>query len=215
MDKTAGEVPMKKDKEFTRNLGFCEPTLVERFGEDKAEAILQEAARLYDELRPSIPSFKSAGNRLLFKMMVFVLPLYRALVQETSKDEAFNITRECFFKSLDAGFQTSRVLRTVHRTPFLLRMFRRWFIRNINTADEPDGWKYSKLTFGKGFLYGFSVERCGIHTFFNQQGAPELVQIMCEGDHYVMKYFPKGVCLTRKQTIAEGAESCDFHYDFE
>lgn len=206
---------MKTDKEFSRNLGFCEAVLVERFGEEKAEEILQEAADLYDELRPNIPRFKSAGNRLLFKMMVFVLPVYRALLQETSKDEAFSITRECFFESLDAGFQTSRVLSTIHRTPFLLRSFRWWFIRNVNTADEPEGWKYEKLVFGKGALYSFSVERCGIYTFFKKQGVPELVRIMCEGDHYVMKYFPRGVRLTRTQTIAECAESCDFHYGFE
>jgi hypothetical protein len=206
---------MKEDKEFSQNLGFCKPVLVERFGEEAAQAILQETADLYDELKPSIPSFESAGNRLLFKMMVFVLPLYRALLQERSKDEALGITRECFFRSLDAGFQASWVLRTIHRTPSLLRVFRRWFISNVNTADEPDGWKYDKLTLGKGLLYAFSVERCGIHTFFKKQGVPELVRIVCEGDHYVMKYFPKGVRLTRTQTIAECAESCDFHYGFE
>ena len=206
---------MKKDKEFSRNLGFGKPVLVERFGEEKAEAILQEAADLYDQLKPNIPSFKSAGNRMLFKMMLFVLPLYRALLQDTSKDEALSITRECFFKALDGGFQASWILRTVHRTPFLIRLFRRWFIRNINTADEPEGWKYEKLTFGKGSLYSFSVERCGIHTFFKKQGAPELVQMICEGDYYIIKYFPEGVRLTRTQTIAECAEFCDFYYGLE
>lgn len=206
---------MHMDKEFLQNLNLGKPALVEHFGGKKAEAILQKAKGFYNLLKPDIPNFKSAGNRMLFKMMFYILPLYKALLQEATKDQALDITRECFFKVLDSEFNSSWILRKVHSSPFLIRLLRRWIIRNINSTDEPEGWKYEKLTFGKSHLYGFTVKRCGICTFFTKMEMPELVPMICEGDYYIMKYFPKGVQLKRTQTIAEGAESCDFYYGFE
>jgi hypothetical protein len=62
----------------------------------------------------------------------------------------------------------------------------------------------------------YNVKRCRFAEFFKELGEPELGKIlMCDFDYYVAEIGEPTVELTRKQTIMEGADSCDFRYRFK
>ena len=83
----------------------------------------------------------------------------------------------------------------------------------MTKLNDPNGWVYEFLPTEKGHLIDFNVKRCGMHKFLSEHGAPELTQLLCKCDYYMAENFlPKGVKLIRTQTIAEGAEYCDFRY---
>jgi hypothetical protein len=63
---------------------------------------------------------------------------------------------------------------------------------------------------GETFDYGLDVTECGICTLYHAQGADELAPYMCLSDYVVSCTFDRG--LVRHETIAEGAEVCDFRY---
>jgi hypothetical protein len=63
---------------------------------------------------------------------------------------------------------------------------------------------------GEAFDYGIDITECGICKFYAAQGAIELAPYMCLSDYVVSDAFDRG--LVRYETLAEGAELCDFRY---
>ncbi len=59
----------------------------------------------------------------------------------------------------------------------------------------------------------FDVTVCPLADYFKDQGVPELtVHAACNPDYCMAREF--GVDLVRSQTIADGAEYCDFRWKF-
>lgn len=145
-------------------------------------------------------------------MTFFIYPIYKSLLNITFKDEALCIVKACSFKVLDSTFSSSWILRKIHSSPTFIRLLRRWIIRNVNSANEKPGWKYADYIADSSTLYEFKVIKCGIYNLFKKLGTPELTPIICELDHYILKYYPENVELVRAKTIAEGAKYCQFHF---
>ena len=200
------------NRKYQKNLKFCQLVLVEKYGEEKSMLIIAQAKEIYLGLQKDIPYFQSKANQKLFDMTFFVYPIYKALLSFTSKAEALPIVKQCSIKALDGEFSSSWLLRTLHRSPFLIRLLRKWIIGNVNRANETAGWGYDKYLVGPSILYEFKITQCGIHRLFSKLGAPELVPVICELDHYILKFYPKGVELERAKTIAEGANYCQFSF---
>ena len=53
--------------------------------------------------------------------------------------------------------------------------------------------------------------KCGLTDWFQDQGAPEIAPIACEGDHIQFALW-KGLKFERTQTIASGAPICDMRF---
>ena len=60
------------------------------------------------------------------------------------------------------------------------------------------------------FDYGLDITECGICKLYAAYGVEKLSRYMCLSDYVISKAFNRG--LVRYNTIAEGAEKCDFRY---
>jgi len=198
------------NKKFQRNLEFSKPVLSTQFGNKKTRLIVAEAEVIYFNLQDELPNFQSVVNQKLFEMTFFVYPLYKSLLKITSEKDALSIVKQCSVKVLDGEFTSSWLLRKIHKSSFLIRLLRKWIIGNVNKANDGSGWKYADYIVKPDTLYSFKVTKCGIHGLFKTLAVPELVPVVCELDHYILKYYPKDVQLARAKTIAEGAAYCQF-----
>jgi len=64
--------------------------------------------------------------------------------------------------------------------------------------------------------YDFNVTRCRYAEMYRVLGAPDLgLLLSCNRDYSLIEGFNPEIRLTRRRTIMEGAESCDFRYQLE
>lgn len=88
-----------------------------------------------------------------------------------------------------------------------------FFNKKINKQAHPQGFVAriitdKKETFGLG--YGIDIIECGICKLFNKFETEKYVPILCEVDKVTSDL--AGLELIRNQTIAEGADKCDFRF---
>lgn len=67
-------------------------------------------------------------------------------------------------------------------------------------------------TVSDGNQFGFDIHRCLYFEILQRNGHPELGTILCEYDHIFAQVMEKWVEFKRTETIAEGAERCDFRF---
>lgn len=165
----------------------------------------------YKLLAPTIPQLTSRINRMLLHIAVDSLAFYRALPSTIPPEERLDAA-QAFVNAWMEGQFDRWIARKVYANHMLHRLYRRWWFRSANRADEAAGWRYEYLPPANDLYYGVNVLRCGIVKYLAEQGAPELAPILCRADLHIRRYLPKGVVFRRTQVIAEGADSCDFRY---
>jgi len=184
-----------------------------RFGDDLAAALVMETSQAYVALRPELPYI--GGKENMFSEWLnygaYYLAMYRALsARGHSADDAGKLI-----------FETYKVMAD----------YPKWFLRVVGHFKY--GKKYEaklkdaaaasqKRTYSGDFVssflegdtenfdYGRDITECGICKLYRAQGAERLARYMCLSDYVVSKAFDRG--LVRHQTIAEGADKCDFRY---
>jgi predicted ArsR family transcriptional regulator len=62
--------------------------------------------------------------------------------------------------------------------------------------------------------FSFNVYRCRYAEMYDHLGIPELGKMLsCDRDFGLIEGFNPNIILTRTQTIMEGADICDFHFE--
>ncbi len=189
--------------------------LTEKFGQDKASTINQSMRENYLKLKPSIPQMKTKFAQQLLMYAIRSFLLYKEIANEKEQDDAFNIVidygKAVLDKELIEGF--SPITRAMMKNRFLFPKITRLIREKMNRSNDPNGWQYDFFKPEKGHLLDFNVTRCGMLKFLTDQGVPELTNVICRLDfHMAENFLPKCAKLVRTQTIAEGAECCDFRY---
>ena len=87
------------------------------------------------------------------------------------------------------------------------------FATILDTWNKNDALQIEMLEQSEGQL-SFDVTRCRYAEMYRELGVPELgVLLSCNRDFALIEGFNPGVSLTRKQTIMEGAPTCDFRFE--
>jgi len=199
--------------QIERALRFAKPVFVEQFGSDQSDDLLAAMEAIYRDLEPGAPHLTNEKNKMLLRIAVDAVALYRVLPAGMPQDEKLALEQGFVNNWMDGQFERW-IARKVWATPLLHRLYRRWWFRLSNKADEPDGQRFEMVKRQDNLFYGFNVTRCGLVKYLNQEGAPELGPVICRGDEHVEKYLPRNVEFKRTQVIAEGAAYCDFRYTF-
>jgi hypothetical protein len=199
--------------QIERALRFANPVLVEQFGSERSDDLLAAMAAIYPDLEPGVPRLTNGKNQMLLRIAVDALALYRVLPVGMPQDEKLTLVQAFVDNWMDGQFERW-IARKVWATPLLHRLYRWWWFRSSNKADELDGQRFEMVKRQGNLFYGFNVTRCGLVKYLNQEGAPELGPVICRGDEHVEKYLPQNVEFKRTQVIAEGAAYCDFRYYF-
>lgn len=199
--------------QIQRALRFAKPVLVEEFGTERARDRLSAMRATYRNLEDGAPQVANGINRMLLRIAVDVLALYRVLPADMPRDEKLVLMQAFVNNWMDGQFERW-IARKVWGSPLLHRLYRWWWFRSANRADEPDGQRFECVEPRGNLFYGFNVTRCGIVKYLTAEGAPELAPVICRGDDNVRKYLPSNVEFRRTQVIAEEASCCDFRYYF-
>lgn len=77
----------------------------------------------------------------------------------------------------------------------------------------PPGWQY-EVIIANEHTYAFNIQHCFYLDILNYYNAPELTPVFCKLDDILMAAMPASIRWGRTQTIAMGAEYCNFRWDF-
>lgn len=189
----------------------CEGYFRRVYGEDKARKIIEQSLEMYKADADQMPVLKSRSNMAFMELMDYMIFVYKALKEIEGIEKAGEIAEACFNDSLDLDFQPEAI-RAAYKNVDGLREKRKMIIQDVNAADEEYGWIYDDFQVEEDTLYSFNVKRCGMLNLCRKFGVPELMPHICQGDFYLMKYFPEGYEFSRKGTLADGSDCCDFYY---
>ena len=78
----------------------------------------------------------------------------------------------------------------------------------MNETNYPENWKFEFIDENKS-KFGMNIHECALHKFYKKHGGEELLPYICMSD-YAIYYLIKNVEMKRTQTIAGGADFCDF-----
>ncbi|MHB9034182.1 MAG: L-2-amino-thiazoline-4-carboxylic acid hydrolase [Anaerolineae bacterium] len=197
---------------FERDAVLLSPPLAREFGPGLVGLLIKDAGERYRGLIPQLPYI---GGKQPFTRFLVSTALSLAIYQAVT------------FRGLDTP-QAGRLLYRIFEaylqaTPAYLRLFRGmnfsplylWRLRRRAEESQPEKYPgdyvYRYIPGdGVNFTYGVDYEVCGGCRFLEQQGAPELAPYLCAAD--VLYSRALGWGLTRTQTLAEGADRCDFRF---
>ncbi len=198
-------------KDFDRTSGWLRSHLIERYGQEFSQAVLQSARIEYELLIPQIPYIGGSKVHMTSDLLesVIVLAFLRAF---KLKGMTASESREIIFR----GMKT----RIAQYPKFLVKMmgritFTQLYLRNLQRQAEeskkreyPDGFVFDiVLGDGKEFDWGLDFSECGICKFYQAQNAAEFLPMVCPIDYVLSDAFGYG--LVRTMTLAEGADRCN------
>jgi hypothetical protein len=178
---------------------------------DKSEQVWRSTRDWQSRLAPSRPRYGFSLN-LVMRYYEWNLSLYRALQEHgTSQVEAGEfvetVAAEYYQPVAAAMFKLSR-LRSAKRETRVAWLFRRIITRYFLSAP----FRYRHFPSDTGVAFDVTV--CPAADYFKDQGVPPEVtaHCACNLDYCMAREF--GVDFVRTQTIANGAEYCDFRWEF-
>ena len=201
-------------KSFDSAVARVKSTLITRYGEEEAIALMRESRQKYRDLIPQIP-YIGDHNPLLD---VFFFPASRHLGIYKAFREHGKTVEEVGRLVYEIGESEIKAIPGLVRRVVGILWFSRWFTKRAQKRAAlsrehmyPGGYV---VTFvqgdGKEFDYEFDYIDCAVLNFYRQQGAAELVPYICAIDKIASELLGWG--LRRTMTLAEGDTKCDFQF---
>ncbi|MEO1205254.1 MAG: L-2-amino-thiazoline-4-carboxylic acid hydrolase [Pseudomonadota bacterium] len=186
------------------------PHLKKRFPDEWAN-IWRATCKWQSRLAPSRPRHSASVN-LMMRHMEWSCALYQALKDHgMNQDEAGTLIEVIAMDDYRpvpttwSRFAKLRSNKPETRVKWILGLITQYFF----TAP----FVHRHLQAEAGVAVAFDVTVCPLASYFKDQGVPELTpHAACNIDHCLADAF--NVELVRTQTIADGAEYCDFRWKF-
>lgn len=132
--------------------------------------------------------------------------IYEVLSERIGVDKAASAIREAVSRSAVAHGQSYRA--TIGREPDLLD-----FLQTLSDWTAEDALKIDVIESSKQKLR-FNVTRCRYAEMYKSMGLSDLGELLsCNRDGKFCTGFNPDIRFERNQTIMEGNEYCDFHYE--
>jgi len=185
----------------------------EYFCDENVSELLTEARREFENLIPRLPYI--GGKQPFVEFIIFtamLLAVYRVnqsrgKTAEQTGELVYEIGRS-FLKSFPAFL--FRLFIPVNFSRYYLERLRKR-AKESRAREYPEGYVYNFIEGdGKTFDYGVDYLECASCKFLAKYGAPELALYLCPVDILYSKALGWG--LMRTQTLAEGADKCDFRF---
>ena len=184
-----------------------------RFGDDLSATLIMETKQAYEDICPKIPY--TGGKENMFTEWLnygaYYLAMYQALsARGHNIDDVGTLIFETYkvmadypkwFLSIVGRFKYGKKYEEKLEDAAAASQQRKYPEDFVSSFIEGDG---------ENFDYGLDITECGICKIYSAHGAEKLSRYMCLSDYIVSKAFNRG--LVRYNTIAEGAEKCDFRY---
>ena len=200
-------------KEFDLVVKYTRRVLVKNLGGENVDNLVARTRSEFEALIPQLPYI--GGRQPLTEFVVFTgmyLAIYRVTkslgktVEETG-ELVYEIGRE-FLRNNPAFL--ARIFGFMSFSRFYLSRLRKRAIES-HLQQYPEGYVFNFVEGdGKTYDYGVDYLECASCKFLARQGAPELAPYLCPVD--ILYSDALGWGLMRTQTLAEGADRCDFRF---
>ena len=134
-----------------------------------------------------------------------LIPLLQALGEEFGRERVLQVLREVIIDiAREQGAQLSRSGSTMACFAVSLENWKKDDAMQIEILEQSE------------VRFSFNVHRCRYAEMYADLGAPELGFLLsCNRDAALIEGFNPQIHLTRTQTIMQGAETCDFRYEWK
>lgn len=193
-----------KNKAFKQT----KPFLNKRWGQKKAEEILQYAERRFTQLCQENESDGKAVKAHTEQDIFPCISLYEALQKNgISSEEALEFLDQSWSKKAQAGADSMRsVLKLFGLYKLYPRMFQ-WVAKNqFGTAAGFEAQFYDR---GK-YRCKFDMRKCLFFDTCKRYGCPELTKCFCHVDDINNKDLHPRLCWNRTKYMGGGGDLCDF-----
>lgn len=180
--------------------------VAEKFGEDAAEAIWQDASQRLDALLAEHADTPDAQKKHLHESILPRVAMYRALQERMSQDEALQIIDQTIRA---AATKLLKAVGWMAYIPGVPTLFMKHFASEVKASfGEAAGFK-QEFHEESSHKLRFDITQCPYCDACSKLGCPELTQSFCNSDVYVYGNIPK-VTFQRSQTLGTGGSCCDF-----
>ena len=186
--------------------------LSQRYGDDFAQALLQEARAEFEVLIPTIPYIGGDENHLTGSLIgsVECLAFYRAM---KARDKSAADTGKVLYDAVQAHSDDHAPqippAQRLSRDELMKR--RRARARRSQERVYAWDWVYDFVEGdGEAFDYGYNYFECATQKFYRAQGAEEFLPFYCFLDFPTCEL--DGLGLSRTVTLAEGGKKCDHRF---
>jgi len=201
-------------RDFDASCALMRASLVERYGNELANALESEARQQYEELIPDIPCIGGPRARALNTFLLISaqeLAVYKALARHgKSPGEAWELCHEALRLRLADFPQWKRWLM---RRFMFSRLVRRIVARRARKKEKGRFGDFEiEYVIGEGddFDFGVNYLQCGNYGFVKGHGGEDFAPYVCMSDIALSEAMGWG--LIRTQTLADGCHYCDFRF---
>lgn len=204
----------KLRKEFNRVAPIAKAKLVEMYGQAQSDEIERDARHELESIAPIIPFVTGVRAILLntfMRITILELVLYKAMKKQGfPADQAWEI---CHYTLRKRNHPVPKWKRWLSRMLFGSNLTKTRMQRREDNKEHIKIGKYDLSFLGPRkdrFDFGVNYHSCQMHQFVEAQGAKEFAPFICMSDIVLSEEYGWG--LQRTQTLADGAEFCDFRF---
>jgi hypothetical protein len=179
------------------------PGILPLIGQKQYERVLNRYFDLYD--KHSIPDNPVLKHHLVQGILPG-LAYYQILREDGKSQESALEKTDQVFKEMYSGYAKS--MQRLGRLPFFYSILRA-YIKTAMKEYPADGWEMEWQQVD-GDAIRFKMKSCFYYSTLSAYGAPELTASFCRVDDLIYGSMSSQVLWQRTQTIARGAEYCDF-----
>jgi hypothetical protein len=208
MDRIRGRA-LKELEDWSKDF---RPLLVEREGEEAAEAILADARQRLEAMLPTIPDPGwTAPHMRMFTLGGAIYVALHLALRERGYDAAgsWSICERATRAHFDRMSPSMRKLASDGMFGWPMKVLSRW-IGKKSHKEPVGGWVYDYVEGDGTFDYGVTYRRCAIRELAVAHGAADFAPYICLADVPGSETFGWG--LVRTETIAQNGTHCDFRF---
>jgi len=185
--------------------------LINAYGEEKGGIILHDAEKILYTEYSRINDRGSKAVRLHKKKYIFPSYVcYTAMIKAgIPQTEASNLAKEQLCKYSD---RSVRFFKKLSNKSYAYKFIRTILNFALKLMFPKQGWSIEKVENSK-FCYKFNMKSCLYLEELTELGVPELCAIFCYTDVVNFTQLSPAVIFTRKNTLADGSNKCDFCFE--
>lgn len=181
-------------------------TLTAQYGEEKANAIWQDANNNLRDLKQTYPDI--IGDS---KMMILPAAALYLSMEKHIPDEALSLL--CNYGT-HTGEKIAGIIRGITSIPGVSKLLWRNMPALMQKMSSPKMGYTRKIVSETSELIGVDILSCPLHDAAVKTGIPQAALVVCAMDKAYMTGF-KYIRYTRTTSVAEGADCCDYRLSYD
>ena len=190
--------------------------LAEKHGEIEAALLMARIQNRYKEIMQRRPIFdRAVFNTHVVGNILPGLALYQILREQGMAEQSALAEIDDIFEKwfTQAPPPNMRINQAMKYFPESFTIFRRLLFFTMDQIFPAPGWQY-EIVANDEWSIAFNMTHCFYLDVLTYYEAPELTPVFCRLDDLLMEAMPESIKWGRTQTIAMGADCCNFRWDY-